>query len=94
MATWRGDPKKFEVERGPTDPNSYDSIWGEVDFRWEYNTTSDTLSIFVEHPDIKTRREYMGPDWAKAYLYTLANYYKTYVGREQLKELLKDLLEE
>lgn len=96
MATWKGEPKKFKVEFMSKNANKYfyDPSWDEVSFHWEYQTTADFLSIYAEHPDMETSRELMGPDWAEAQLYTLANYYATYVGREQLKELLKDLLEE
>lgn len=97
MATWKGDPKKFKVEFLPKDFDKYfyDTKCDEVEFRWEYQTTADILTIYAEHPDMETpHKELLGPDWAEAQLYTLANYYKTYVGQEQLKELLKDLLEE
>jgi len=97
MATWKGKPKKFSVEVcGPS--THWDLQWADVDFRWEYNTTSDTLSIFAEHPvmdDPKQKEPQLySQEWAAAYLYTLASFYATYEGKEDLKELLKDLLEE
>jgi hypothetical protein len=96
MATWKSIPKKFRVEYMPKNPDQY--FWepksGDVEFRWEYNTVSDILTTFAEHPDMNTIQELTGPDWAEAQLYILASYYATYVGREQLKDLLKDVLEE
>jgi hypothetical protein len=74
MGTWTGKPKKFTVE--VTGLPNWDESWGEVEFRWEYNTTSNCLNIFSEHPDMNDPRqkepERYSKSWGEAYLYTIA----------------------
>ena len=97
MATWKGDPKKFSVEvSGPA--NHWDESYGDAEFRWEYNTTSDCLCVYATHEIMNDPRQQeptrYSKSWAEATLYTIANWYAIYEGRQNLKDLLKDLLEE
>lgn len=91
MTTWRGKPKKFTVEvSGP-------GIWGleyrDVEFNWEFNTTSDILCVFNNgQNDIPPK--FHSKEWAAALLYTLADWYSRYEGLDELKLLLKEPLRE
>lgn len=93
MGTWKGDPKKFKAEFVNKNPNVWDLTNGEVDFSWEYSTITDTLEIKAEHPDMNPNpmSHWMGPDWVKAYLYTLADWMATYNSPEELITLLEPI---
>jgi hypothetical protein len=92
MATWSGQPKKFNMEIYHK-PRYEHSSYEDVEYSWEYHTVSDTLLI-REVSSNGTEENLMGPDHGKALLYTLAHWYKTYNSREQLLDLLKDIIKE
>ena len=96
MATWNGKPKKFKIEFVNKNPNIWDLSYDEVEFSWNYSTSADCLEVIYSHPELKgsPKSTLYGPDHAQALLYTLASWMATYEGRDNLKELLKDLLEE
>lgn len=91
MATWQGKPKSFTLERFLPGNYGY-SEYQEVDFKWTYGTVSDVLTV-SETDKQDTKTSHYGNHEAEALLYTLANWYGTYEGKEKLKELLKDILE-
>lgn len=94
MAVWKGTPKKFKIGFVDKNPYAWDETIDEVEFRWEYATSSDILSIHAEHPQMREYKpELYSPDWAKAYIYTMANWLATYEDVGTLKELLKPILE-
>lgn len=93
MATWKGKPKEFKVEFVNKDPSFWDLTTSNVTFKWEYNTTCDTLNVIAKHPEMEPLRELYSPKWAAAYIYTMADWMATYEGLDKLKELLKPILE-
>ena len=90
MATWKGTPKKFNCEIYYK-PNYEHSGYEDIEYTWEYNTTVDTLTIKETSSEGLTE-QFMPPDHAKALLYTIASWYSTYNSKEELKQLLNELL--
>jgi hypothetical protein len=90
MATWNGTPKKFKLDFVSKDPNQWDLEEGDVELSWKYSTSSDTLEIVAKHPDMRVggRSDLYGPEWAKAYLYTMADWMATYYSPEELVDFL------
>jgi hypothetical protein len=92
MATWNGIPKNFILEvyqRGALGHSDYEN----VEFNWEYGTVSDYLRVIRKDSNGETSESYS--NWeAQARLYIMAQWIARYEGREALKTLLKDFLDE
>lgn len=90
MANWKGKPKVFSQE--VYDPKNFGYGHHEdVEFNWEYQTTADVL-VITEKGKITDNREYYSKEYAEALLRTMADWYATYEGVEDLKDLLKEIL--
>lgn len=90
MSTWNGTPKKFKLEYYRSGNYGWAS-YEDIEYNWEYNTTSDILTVKIKDPEKEYRKLY-GKDDAEALLHTLASWYSIYEGKENLKNLLKDLI--
>ena len=93
MATWHGNPIKIKVEFLDKNPYSWDPSYDDVEFKWEYSTSSDCLELIATHPNMKNGKnsQMLGPDWAKAHLYLLADWFATYNSLEELTDLLEPI---
>lgn len=92
MATWKSIlPMVFKMDYWQ--PGDYDVTYETTTFTWEYQTTADVLSI-IQTNSRSTNQNLMGPDHAEAQLKVLANWYATYEGKDSLRVLLKEELEE
>ena len=92
MATWHGSPKNYYLEvynKGNYGYSDYES----VEFNWTYGTVADILTINRKDSNGMTALHFENSE-AQAYLYTLAQWMARFEGKERLKTLLKDLLEE
>lgn len=91
MATWNGDPKIFPLERYL--PENYGhGEFIDVEFRWSYSTSSDTL-VISQKSMAGNEQHFSGHDDAVAQLYMLADWYGKYEGTDKLRQLLAPMLE-
>lgn len=91
MATWKGTPKDYDIERYHAG-NGFIGNYEKVTYDWEYGTVTDSLTV-KETDSQGTNRHHFGKWEAEAMLYTLAQWYGRYEGVDSLKILLKDILE-
>lgn len=91
MATWRGTPRKFDLER--YEPGAWGGHYESVEFTWEYGTVADILTV-IETDSSGPKQTLYGKGDAEALLYTLAQWYGRYEGVSNLKKLLNDILGE
>lgn len=82
----------FRLERFlPTD-FGYGS-YQDVEYKWEYQTTADVLTL-IETDEQGSTQQCIDKWEAEAMLKVLANWYAQYEGKENLKNLLKEELEQ
>jgi hypothetical protein len=91
MATWHGQPKKRRVEVYRPENYGYCG-YEEVEFGWNYNTTSDTFMPYEKLHDKEPEwGDILGQDRAEALLYSLAEWCNAYVGEEYLDKLIEEI---
>jgi hypothetical protein len=88
MSTWKGEPHIYRLE--VYDIYGY-SDCGNVEYKWEYNTTSDTLVIISTEEKKEPTCEYFGRDNAIAQMETLLDWFSTYEGMESLEALIEGI---
>jgi hypothetical protein len=93
MATWKGKIYQFKLETYP--PGCYGAKWANVDFFWEYSTTSDMLTVYEKAPHQEKATEILfSQESAVANLVTMMDWYAVYNGQEALDKLVADLKKE
>lgn len=93
MATWKSKTYTFKLETYP--PGNYGGDWADVNFRWEYQTTADSLCVLVKYPhEEKEQTEYFSQEHAVAQLITMMDWYMVYNSQEALDKLVADLKKE
>lgn len=93
MATWKSKTYTFKLETYPPESYGY-GVWADVEFRWDYNTTSDCIAIYSKEPNSEEARELFSQEGAVAQLVTMMDWYMVYNGQEALDKLVSDLKKE
>lgn len=90
MSTWKGKSHTYQLE--VYNKHGYPD-WGDVEFKWEYQTTADYLSIITTQSDKEPQVEYYGQDWAIAHMETMLDWFATYHSVEQLEAIVAAIKE-
>lgn len=90
MATWKGTPYVYNLEI-VADHGYLD--YGPVEYRWEYQTTADSLVIISEEKGKEPSRDYYGRERAIAHMETMLDWFATYEGVENLEAIVAAIKE-
>lgn len=93
MATWKGKDYKFNLETYPPGCNGYGE-WADVNYRWDYNTTSDILTVYQKEPHFDETHELYSQERAVAHMVTMMDWYLVFNGKEAFDKLISDLKKE
>lgn len=85
MATWHGKPHTYMLEvHGDYGYPDY----GKVEYKWEYATCADILTIYRTEEGKKPSQELFGKYEAIAQMETLIDWFATYESLEDLEAII------
>lgn len=88
MATWKGKPHTYVLEI--VGDHGYIEH-GKVEYKWEYGTCSDYLTITSTEEGKEPIHEHFGRDYAIAQMETLLDWFAIYEGIENLEKIVTSI---